>query len=167
MSRFSHIGIEILEQLDDEKISLKYDHKREANIKQPLHCKPIFDYHFLNIDIEPKYCVCKSDLPKDVYVEYFRKVKQISSKTLGYCLDNFKHFKITSQPNKEEQRLYKLLVLNNVNAPLDHNNMPLFGHFELWTSIDNESPRVFFVVGRMGLLNILLIDFKHEIHLRK
>lgn len=103
---------------------------------------------------------------QNVYLQYFRKVKEISNKTLNNCIENLKHFKITSQPNKEEIRLYKLLVLKNENAKIDHNNMPLFGHFELWTS-EESSPRVFFIVGRMGLLNILLIDFNHEIHRRK
>ena len=80
----------------------------------------------------------------------FRKVKEISNKTLNNCIENLKHFKITSQPNKEEIRLYKLLVLKNENAKIDHNNMPLFGHFELWTS--EESPHEYFYSWENGFV---------------
>ncbi len=168
------IGKEILsldeqrERLEDfaaDKIDIKYNPLRESNIKTPLLNKPVFDYEYLNIEILPEYCFCKENLPKEVYTEYFKKVKDYSNKTISE-LKNIRHFKITTSPSKTEKLIYKKLVLKNENANIDIHEMPMMGHFALWTD-DLNAPRVFFIVGRMALLNILLIDYDHSIHPKK
>ncbi len=154
--------IESINELAKEKISPKYNHLRDSNFNVTETLKPLFDYQYLNINTIPDYCFCKNSIPIDVYWAYFNEVKRYSNMTIKQ-LTKIKHFTLSYKVSHTELQIYKILVLGDENIRLNNAQKPTMGHFPLWTSKE-KSPRVFFLVGRMGILNILLLDYEHKIH---
>lgn len=154
---------DILDAFEDEKRGLHYM-KGDAITKQDLNLKPVFSFAYLNTEVYPKSKFCEDCFDKEDYKIYIQKLKYMSNKTIIELKEsNYKeHFHIIDQPNKKLREVLSNVLGRNINNDI----LSTIGQFGLYTSEnDNEkSPRIFFFIGKLGVIHILFYDPCHMIY---
>lgn len=132
---------------------------------------PTIAYDYLYLDSGDKYSFLNPELNQNFseefpnesdYAIYFRKIKSFCKKTLNKSLYHSKKEEHIHIVNSNE-RLVDLLR-KTAKTTFNHNNIPQFGQFALYTNVkDNRAPRVFFFIGNYAIVYILFYDPYHEI----
>lgn len=133
------------------------------------HKKPSISYNYLNIGNVPNYCFNNPQISDDDYKIYFKKIKEICSRTYDDLI-NANHdslgFTLYSSPNGKLWEQFKNIVgEKNLTAE----QKPAFGRIKLYDSVNegDKAPRIFFFVGHNCTLHIFLFDLFHQIYPKK
>lgn len=151
-----------------------YDPELGYGLTKPIKEKifPFFSYQHIDIDTTDFNFHRDEFDGKDRKI-YFQKLKNYAITKVKDLADEShhnEHFKIYEDPSKKEIELVEKLL----GIKITDQNMPVMGHFALYTSdfsaTDHEqgkkiqSPRIFFLFDKDSIIHILFYDPFHEIH---
>ncbi len=151
-------------------IPIKKYHFGDKIINGQISNFPIFfSYDYIDIK-QTDFSFSQKCLNNFDIIKYFKKVKDISNKTLNELIDDsdFKeHFHIYNNPRG---KLLSLIKIISGKKHIKDEELPSIGQFALYThpkgssrSKGIKSPRIFFIVGHSSILYIILYDPYHEI----
>jgi hypothetical protein len=130
--------------------------------------KPLISYRYIDIEVTD-YCFDQECLDADDILQYFDLLKQFSSSTINELIDGHysRHFHLYHKPNSNLRSL-----LEHVSGiTLTPETTPTIGQFALYNGEEkasretgSKSPRIYFIVGQMGIMHILFYDPFHEIN---
>lgn len=136
--------------------------------KHPVFCFKFADTNSIN------YSFLQTHFDKNDFNIFIKKLKFISSQTIHYLscqAERHHHFQIRGIATGNIKKLIKELA---GEIKLNDSQMPIVGHFALYTSKNGadrdskrKSPRIHFFVGNHAEFHILFYDPFHEIHRNK
>lgn len=148
-----HKPLELYEQISNEDLKLAYD------------CPLVVSYHLIDLEATD-YHFFQEFTHRDTQM-YFKRMQELSSATINELDENARQRHFYRSPLKGKL----LQVLRKIEPDIQKAN-PLIFHFDLYTDKDVvadrdkniRQPRIYFMLGRYGVMYILFFDPYHEIN---
>lgn len=163
-----------LEKEENNEYDGPYDLKWGYGLTKPLKEKifPFFSYQHIDIGTT-EFNFHRDEFDGEDRKIYFQKLKRYAVTKVKELVDEShhnEHFKIYENPSQKEIELAEKIL----GIKITDQNMPVMGHFALYTNDfnisdyeqgkKNRSPRIFFLFDKDSIIHILFYDPFHEIH---